>query len=253
MTNPRKGRRSGKGRALRAAAIAGLTAASLSVSSPTEGAESNGGSSAGPTAEGIRFVYLIRHGHYDRVDSLDDRTANGLSPLGREQARLLGARLAALPVKLGHFVSSDLRRAIETVNEIGAIIGRTAERDSLLAECTAPSSRPGVNEANDPADLAACQAAMEAAWAKYFTPSPDADTHDVLVCHGNVIRWFVNRALGNDTRHWTSLDIGNASLTIVGVRPDGGTRLVIYSDVGHLPVAKQTWAGRGAGWGTLKK
>ena len=253
MTKPRGERRAGKGGTLRAAAIAGLTAAGLSVSSPTEGAESNPGNAARSAPEGIRFVYLIRHGFYDRVDSLDDRTANGLSPLGREQARLLGARLAALPVKFGRFVSSDLHRAIETADEIGAIIGRTAERDSLLAECTAPSSRPGVNEANNPGDLAACQATMEAAWAKYFTPSPDGDAHDVLICHGNVIRWFVNRALGNDTRHWTSLDIGNASLTIVGVRPDGGTWLVIYSDVGHLPVAKQTWAGRGAGWGTLKK
>jgi len=24
---------------------------------------------------------------------------------------------------------------------------------------------------------------------------------------------------------------------------------VMYSDVGHIPVEKQTWAGRGAGWG----
>ena len=199
--------------------------------------------------QGVRYVYLIRHGHYDRVDSLDDRTGNGLSERGRAQARLLGTRLAALPVKPARFVSSNLLRAVQTASEIGTSISRTADKDTILAECTAPSSRPGLNEENEPAELAACQAAMEAAWAKYFTPSPTADEHDVLVCHGNVIRWFVNRAIGNDTRHWTSLDIGHASLTVIAVRPDGGIRLVMFSDVGHIPVGEQTWAGRGAGWG----
>ena len=68
-----------------------------------------------------------------------------------------------------------------------------------------------------------------------------------------MIRWLVSRALGNYTRHWTSLDIGNGSLTIVSVRPNGETRLILYSDVGHLPVELQTWAGRGAGWSETKE
>jgi serine/threonine-protein phosphatase PGAM5 len=79
--------------------------------------------------------------------------------------------------------------------------------------------------------------------------TPHADRHDVLVCHGNVIRWFVSRAVSGDPRHWLSMDIGNGSLTILAVRPDGSVRLVCFSDVGHLPVSKQTWLGRGAGWG----
>lgn len=206
------------------------------------------GSAAVPP-DGIRFVYLIRHGAYDRVDSLDDRVTNGLNALGREQARLLGKRLAGLPVKPSLFVSSELARARETASEIGSVLSMRAVEDSLLAECTPPSSRPGLDEQQDPAEMAQCLANLEAAWAKYFRASPDRDEHDLLVCHGNVIRWFVNRALANDVRHWTSLDIAHASLTVVAVRPDGTTRLVMHSDVGHLPVAKQTWAGRGAGWG----
>jgi len=202
-----------------------------------------------PAPKGVRYVYLMRHGMYDRVDSLDDRTANGLNALGHEQARLLGKRLAGLPVKPRVLVSSDLTRARETADEIGAILRMTAERDTLIAECTPPSSRPGFDQENDPAEMALCQANLEAAWAKYFRASPEGDAHDLIVCHGNVIRWFLNRAIGNDVRHWTSLDIGNASLTIIAVRADGTTRLVMYSDVGHLPVEEQTWAGRGGGWG----
>jgi serine/threonine-protein phosphatase PGAM5 len=97
-------------------------------------------------------------------------------------------------------------------------------------------------------EIARCDSNLAVAWARYMTPSPEADRHEVLVCHGNVIRWFVSRALHENTRRWHLLDIANGSLTILAVRPDGTTRLVMFSDVGHLPVTKQTWTGRGAGW-----
>ncbi len=200
---------------------------------------------------GVRYVCLVRHGNYDRVDSLDDRTANGLNALGHEQATLIGKRLAGAPARWRTFVSSDLTRARETADDIGAVLGMKAERDPLIQECTPPSSRPGLDEEQDPAELAACLANLETAWTKYFTPSPREDVHDLLVCHGNVIRWFLNRALANDVRQWTSMDIGHASLTVIAVRPDGTTRVVIFRDVGHLPLEKQSWAGRGAGWGAV--
>ena len=213
-----------------------------------------GPAGAAPAApEHIRFVTLVRHGMYDHVDSLDDRVANGLNALGREQVRLLGKRLASLPEKPDRFVSSDLLRARETAEGLGEALSMHPDLDTLLAECTPPSSRPGFDAQHDPTEMALCQTNLEAAWAKYFRPSPERDAHDLLVCHGNVIRWFVSRALGNDVRHWTSLDIANASITVIAVRPDGTTRLVAYSDVGHLPLEKQTWAGRGAGWGSAAK
>ena len=223
-------------------------AAWLSLAAPIASA-----ADAGAAPAGVRYVYLIRHGMYDRVDSLDDRVANGANALGHEQARLLGKRLADLPVKPRILVSSDLTRARETADDIGAILHMSAERDTLLAECTPSSSRPGFDQEHDAAEMALCQENLEAAWAKYFHPSPERDAHDIVVCHGNVIRWFVSRAIGNDVRHWTSLDIGNASLTIIAVRADGTTRLVMYSDVGHIPLEKQTWVGPGGGWGKPSK
>jgi serine/threonine-protein phosphatase PGAM5 len=198
--------------------------------------------------QGVRFVYLIRHGMYDRVDSLDDRTANGLNTLGHEQARLLARRLGALHVRARLLVSSDYTRARETADEIGAVLGIHAARDTLLEECTPRSIRAAPAGDADSAEAMACEDRLEAAWRKYFRPSPDADEQDLVVCHGNVIRWFVCRALGSDARRWILMDIANASLTVVAVRPDGSARLVIYSDVGHLPVSKQTWLGRGPGW-----
>jgi serine/threonine-protein phosphatase PGAM5 len=196
---------------------------------------------------GVRTLYLIRHGFYDFRDSTDDRVGRHLDSLGHAQARLVGARLAALPVKMSSLVSSELTRARETADDMAGPLGLTPARDSLLNECTPWANRPDIRyETPDEPDSAVAR--LERAWARYVRPAGAADEHDVLVCHGNVIRWFVCRALGADTRQWGSMDIGNGSITAILVRPDGATRLAIFSDVGHLPLETQTWAGRGPGW-----
>ena len=56
------------------------------------------------------------------------------------------------------------------------------------------------------------------------------DTHELLVCHGNVIRWFVCRALGVDTKQWTRMEIANCSLTMIQIRADGTVRVVAPVD-----------------------
>jgi serine/threonine-protein phosphatase PGAM5 len=200
-------------------------------------------------------VYLIRHGIYDSDPdrNADDVVANGLNALGHEQARLAGARLAALPIKPAALVSSTYRRARETAEDIGRALGMTPTLDSLLHECTATSDRADYMKNHPAAEIAWCDSNLALAWNKYMVPSPEADRHDVLVCHGNVIRWFVSHALSGDPRHWPAMEIANGSLTILAVRPDGSVRLVMFNDVGHLPVPKQTWTGKGAGWGTPAK
>lgn len=198
---------------------------------------------------GMHFVYLVRHGIYDRdTTATDDRVANGLNALGHEQARLAGARLAALPVKFDRLVSSELLRAAQTADDMGALMKMTPTRDGLLNECTPTSSNARLMAGEKPGEVAACDSARGAQWDRYFRPTPERDTYDVLVCHGNIIRWTLMRSTGADTKNWANLDCGNASLTIVAVRPDGSVRPVMYSDVGHIPVDKQTWSGRGGGW-----
>jgi serine/threonine-protein phosphatase PGAM5 len=206
------------------------------------------GLTGGSQPKGVHFIYLIRHGMYDRDEKADDRVGNGLNALGHEQARLLGARLAVLPVKFHALVSSDFTRARETADDIGALLHMATVRDTLLHECTPTAEHPEYMAGATPADISLCVSNLEAAWKKYFAPTPEADTHDLLICHGNVIRWLVAEATGGDVRQWYRPDIANASLTVLAVRADGTCRLVMYSDVGHIPVEKQTWAGRGPGW-----
>ena len=201
------------------------------------------------TARGIHYLILIRHGLYDRDDRADERVGNGLNAVGQEQARATGARLSRLPVRPAALVSSDYTRARETADVIGLALGMTATRDSLLRECTPTSDRADLMREETPGEIAACDSSLAAAWARYARPTPAGDRHDVLVCHGNVIRWFVSRALGVDTRRWHAMEIANGSLTVIAVRPDGVTKLVTFSDVSHVEFAKQSWTGRGAGWG----
>ena len=43
------------------------------------------------TLTGVHYVYLVRHGTYDRdTTATDDRISNGLNALGHEQAKLVG-------------------------------------------------------------------------------------------------------------------------------------------------------------------
>ena len=204
---------------------------------------------AGRTGTGIHFVYLVRHGIYDLdTTATDDRVANALNALGHEQARLIGARLAALPVKFDRLISSEFLRAAQTADDMGKAMKMMPARDAVLNECTSTNSNARIMAREKPEDVSACDSARVLGWERYFQPTPDHDTFDVLVCHGNVIRWTWMRAVGAEVKNWVNLDAGNASLTIISVRPDGSARPVMYSDVGHLPVEKQTWSGRGGGW-----
>lgn len=197
---------------------------------------------------GVRYVYLIRHGWYDRSDPRDERVGKGLDSLGRAQATLTGERLARLPVRIDRLVSSTLTRARETADLMGRSLRMNPERDSLLSECTPPSYRADLRE-DVPGEHDSCRVQIERAWDRYLRPAGGReDRHDVLVCHGNVIRWMVSRAVRADIARWVDLAIGNGSVTALVVRPDGTVRLAAFSDTGHLPPALQTWTGQGAGW-----
>lgn len=220
----------------------------LAAARSASGADSTSAPQSPIAASGTRYLYLVRHGMYDRDSTDIDRSGNGLNALGREQARLVGERLAALGVPITSFVTSDFTRARETADEIGRVLGAKAVEDSLIHECTPTVGRVDYTLYHTPEENAQCDACLQAAWNKYARPSPDGDAYDLLVCHGNVIRWFAAKALGLEITRWYAMDIANASLTVIAIRGDGSTRLAVFSDAGHIPVAKQTWTGRGAGW-----
>ena len=190
-----------------------------------------------------RTLTLVRHGFYDYVKGADEKKVMGLNALGREQAAFVAARLSALPVKFDVLVSSELTRARETGDIIADKLGRTCARDGRLNEVTPP----GLGLKPEQIDAGA-EAQLQAAWEHFTAPNAAGATHELLICHGNVIRWFVCRALGVDPKHWTRLEIANCSVTMIQVRGDGVVRLQQFNEIAHVPLEKQTWSGNGPAW-----
>ena len=193
---------------------------------------------------GARTLYLVRHGLYDEDDPRDETVGKGLTELGREQARLTGARLAALAVPFDTLWASPFTRARETAVIVAESLPGLAPRLAPeLAECTPPTWRHDVAATLATGEAEACRDQLERAFARFFTPSPSGDRHELLVCHGNVIRWLWCRALGVETAAWLGMAIANCSVTVIQVKPDGSCKLYVFGDAAHLPAELQTFPG----------
>jgi serine/threonine-protein phosphatase PGAM5 len=202
-----------------------------------------GAAEAVASAPAFRTIVLVRHGHYAPDPAADPRLGPHLSTLGVAQARLVGARLAGLPVRFDLLYASPLQRARDTAASIAADLpGRAFEVLDDLAECTPPSREPRVAASEKPADLATCKQQLERLYTARFRPAEGASSTELYVCHGNVIRYLTTRALGVDPTAWLSMSIGHASITRIRIAPDGSMQVIAVGDVGHLPPNLQTGA-----------
>jgi serine/threonine-protein phosphatase PGAM5 len=187
----------------------------------------------------IRTVYLIRHGAYLPDPKANPQLGPGLSPLGIAQARLVGSRLRSMPISFDSLTSSTLTRARQTAAIIHEqIADAPASASELISECTPPAR---IELRERPAVLAACKQQLDAAFAKFFTPANGTNRHDVLVCHGNVIRYLTTRALGVDPQSWIAMSVAHSSLTVIQVLGNGAFSVLAVGDVGHVPPTLQSW------------
>lgn len=195
--------------------------------------------------KGTRTIYLIRHGDYNQTDEVDEFTGNELTPLGIAQARLLSARLKSIQVKFTSLSSSIMTRARQTAMIINEEFpDLELKQNELISECTPPTWRKDVMAESDSSELAECVANIEKSFKEYFIPSPDEnDRNDIIVCHGNVIRYFITKVLNVDTMSWLQMSITNCSLTIIRIKPDGSMKLDAFSDYGHIPENMRTFTG----------
>ena len=227
MTHPSSTIPSGRGRLARVAAGASIL---LMIAGAAQAAT-------------YRTLYLVRHGDYDTEDTRPEDVGGGLSPLGVAQARLLGARLRGLGVHFDAFDASPLTRARETAAVVrDELPGATVRVVPELAECTPPTRRAEVVRDTPAAEQEACRKRLDELFAARFVPSPEADRHELVVAHGNVIRYLVTRALGVDSTAWLEMSVHHASLTVVRVERDGRFKVIAVGDSGHLPPSLTTGA-----------
>ena len=191
----------------------------------------------------VHTLVLVRHGNYAPDPSVDENIGPHLSPIGVAQAHLAANALAALP-RFDGLYASPMQRARDTAAVIGVddFPDRKFEVVDDLAECTPPTPLGEVAKTEPPADMAACKARLDRLYARFFTAANDQDRSDLLVCHGNVIRYLVTRALGVDTGAWLAMSIGNASITTIRIDADGRAHVIAVGDVGHIPPRLRTSA-----------
>ena len=231
-------------------------------SSDWDGRQAREGGAFLPGKRKVRHVVLVRHGQY----SFDDKR---LTPLGREQARVTGQRLkqmterpisdhyGTINVKWSHFAFSDVVRAKETAEIIAEQLKHVpAVCDPLLAEgwpCLPQSYAKEVR----PSKLVEDSSRIECAFRKYVkrvrdhkkvkdvdaSQNEDEEEHEytLLVCHQNVIRYFVCRALQLPPEYWLRFKGDNCGVTEIIVYDDGRVSLAKFADVGHLDITQHTF------------
>ncbi|PAV58428.1 hypothetical protein WR25_12374 isoform B [Diploscapter pachys] len=196
----------------------------------------------GKTATATRNIILIRHGQY-QINSPD----KFLTQLGREQAELVGKRLATSGIKFDEVVMSTMNRATETAKIILQQLPKEQKSlsCSLLEEGPPYPPVPDVSHWKPPAsEFFVDGARIESAFRKHIhraAPEQKEDSYEVLVCHANVIRYFICRALQFPPEGWLRMSLGNCSITLLMVRPSGRVSLRSLGDVGHLHPNKITY------------
>lgn len=187
-------------------------------------------------APATRTFVLVRHGHYDSDPAADPKLGPHLSPLGVAQGQLVGARLAGLPTRFDALHVSPMQRARDTAAAVGASFpDRRFGVVEDLAECTPPTRVARIMKEEKAEDLAACRAQLDRLFTTHFRPAEGVARTELVVAHGNVIRYLVARALGLDELNWLSMSVGHVSITRIRVEADGSFKVIAVGDVGHLP------------------
>lgn len=72
-------------------------------------------------------------------------------------------------------------------------------------------------------------------------PKEPEHVYEIYVCHMNIIRYFVMRALQLPPEAWLRLRGDNTNITEIVVHPDGRVSLHRFGDIGHLPLDMVTF------------
>ncbi len=178
-----------------------------------------------------RTLVLVRHGEY---------SPEGLTRIGRMQAAHAARRIRSVPATAIH--CSTMKRAVQTAKIIAREHrGIPLMRARLLRECV-PGLPPPLRKGSDVSAETIRRGKDQAdrAYRRYFRRSEGRETCDVLVCHGNLIRYLVCRALVLGAYAWCSLGSAHCGITVIRIMADGEVVLDAYNDTGHLPERLRT-------------
>lgn len=187
----------------------------------------------------VRHIILVRHGEY-LVDKKKD-AERVLTDVGRTQADYTGKRLRALDIKWDKIYVSTLVRAQQTAEIICSNLNNPPcmENDKMIVEgAPIPPDPPIGHWKPEKAQFFQDGARIEAAFRRYFhraEGSQKSDTYTLIVGHGNVIRYFICRALQIPPEAWLRMSLNHASITWISILPSGQVTIRTVGDSGHIP------------------
>lgn len=181
-----------------------------------------------------KTLYLVRHGQYNPEDQ-SNPLGGSLTAVGHEQVIRTAEALAQVPVTA--IYTSRLTRAVETARQIAARHpGVQVIELEYLKEISPPLPYLAVKLMKDMPvrKVTRDRRNIERAYRQLFKPAGKQDEYEVVVCHGNVIRYFACRILQVPPSVWMSMEIYNASITSVEIDRYGNSILLSYNETGHL-------------------
>jgi len=196
-----------------------------------------------PPKDVTRTIFFIRHGQYH--DQKEEREEKLLTDLGKEQAHLAGKRLQAMGFNYSKVLISTMPRAKETGEIILQYLGDPEVVYSELIEEGNPGSRIPSSKPWSEEKYGESARRIERGFHE-FVHRCDADVTepqiDVMVCHANVIRSYVCRALQIPTECWLRFGGYNAGITGIKISRGGGCSLIFLGDIGFIPPEKVTFS-----------
>lgn len=191
-----------------------------------------------------RTLHLVRHGHADALGRITDE--------GSHQSRLIGRRLASLPVDV--IWHSPLTRAADSARLLaeampGVLVDEAAELVDHVPfvpdRRTLSPSWAGFFDGYSGQEAAAGADIARALVSRFGRPNScgQRPTHEVLVTHAYPIAWLVREALDAPPDRWMSLSaIANAALTTLEMSADEPPGIIMVNDMSHLPPGLR-WTG----------
>lgn len=192
----------------------------------------------------LRRLILLRHGQtdYNVAGRMQGHLDSVLTPVGQEQAVAAAPVLAALGPDL--LISSDLKRAVDTAEAVGAACGLPVKYDSRLRE-THLGRWQGRTVAEIDLDYpgAIAEWRSDPTWAPpggesrvavvarsrpvvdeldaEFVDADETSATVLLVAHGGLIAGLVTGLLGLPTEVWPSFGgLGNCRWAVLARRDD---------------------------------
>lgn len=211
----------------------------------------------------MTHIILVRHGHYVNAHAKNLSDADQvLSQMGKQQAELTGKYLETLyhrcparnqQVALFH---SDLSRAVETATLISKNF--TSASAAPVASSLLREGWPGQPFAMDqmPAHMLQSSTSdndseldrrdlerMEKAYDTFFAENLDEDEclFRVIVCHANLIRYLLCRALRIEPKGvWGHFEINHCGVTRIDMCRNRPLKVQAINETGHLPDSLKT-------------